>query len=105
MGRDYIQSPPNTFPVYVFPEILQRIIHELRDSNGFPIDYTAASMMAAFTLDTILLYRALSTFRLHVLFQSRILQGMQVSLVVKDAYALTAFTYPPRLIALSRPYI
>lgn len=47
MGRDYTQSRTNPFPVHVFPDRLQRIIRELHDSNGFPADYTAASMMAA----------------------------------------------------------
>lgn len=36
--------------MHVFPDRLQRIIRELHDSNGFPADYTAASMMAAISV-------------------------------------------------------
>ena len=50
MERDYTQSTTNAFPVHVLPERLQRIIRELHDSNGFPVDYTAASMMAALSV-------------------------------------------------------
>lgn len=50
MERDYTQSATNAFPVHVLPERLQRIIRELHDSNGFPVDYTAASMMAALSV-------------------------------------------------------
>lgn len=50
MERDYTQSRTNPFPVHVFPDRLQRIILELHDSNGFPADYTAASMMAAISV-------------------------------------------------------
>lgn len=50
MERDYTQSRNNTFPVHVFPDRLQLIIRELHDSNGFPTDYTAASMMAALSV-------------------------------------------------------
>ena len=50
MERDYTQSRTNTFPVHVFPDRLQRIIRELHDSNGFPVDYNAASMMAAISV-------------------------------------------------------
>lgn len=50
MERDYTQSTTNAFPVHVLPERLQRIIRELHDSNGFPVDYTAASMMAAISV-------------------------------------------------------
>lgn len=50
MERDYIPTRTITFPVHVFPDRLQRIILELHDSNGFPADYTAASMMAAISV-------------------------------------------------------
>ena len=50
MERDYTQSTTNAFPVHVLPERLQRIIRELHDSNGFPVDYTAASMMTAISV-------------------------------------------------------
>lgn len=50
MERVYTQSATNAFPVHVLPERLQRIIRELHDSNGFPVDYTAASMMAALSV-------------------------------------------------------
>lgn len=50
MERDYSPTRTNTFPVHVFPDRLQRIIRELHDSNGFPADYTAASMMAAISV-------------------------------------------------------
>ena len=50
MERDYTQSTTKAFPVHVLPERLQRIIRELHDSNGFPVDYTAASMMAAISV-------------------------------------------------------
>lgn len=50
MERDYSQSSVNAFPLHVFPERLQRIIRELHDSNGFPVDYTAASVMAAISV-------------------------------------------------------
>ena len=50
MERDYTQSRTNPFPVHVFSDRLQRIIRELHDSNGFPADYTAASMMAAISV-------------------------------------------------------
>lgn len=50
MERDYTQSTTNAFPVHVLPERLQRIIRELHDSNGFPVDYTAVSMMAAISV-------------------------------------------------------
>lgn len=50
MERYYTQSTTNAFPVHVLPERLQRIIRELHDSNGFPADYTAASMMAAISV-------------------------------------------------------
>ena len=50
MGRDYTPTRTNTFPVHVFPDRLQQIIRELNDSNGFPADYTAASMMAAISV-------------------------------------------------------
>ena len=50
MERDYTQSRTNLFPVHVFPDRLQRIILELHDSNGFPADYTAVSMMAAISV-------------------------------------------------------
>ena len=50
MERDYTQSTTNAFPVHVLPDRLQRIIRELHDSNGFPVDYTAVSMMAALSV-------------------------------------------------------
>lgn len=50
MNRDYTQSRTNLFPGHVFPDRLQRIVRELHDSNGFPADYTAASMMAAISV-------------------------------------------------------
>ena len=50
MERDYTPTRCNAFPVHVFPDRLQRIIRELHDSNGFPVDYTAASMMAAISV-------------------------------------------------------
>ena len=50
MERDYTPTWTNTFPVHVFPDRLQRIIRELHDSNGFPANYTAASMMAAISV-------------------------------------------------------
>lgn len=50
MERDYSPTRTNTFPVNVFPDRLQQIIRELHDSNGFPADYTAASMMAAISV-------------------------------------------------------
>lgn len=50
MERDYTPTRTNTFPVHVFPDRLQRIIRELHDSNGYPADYTAASMMAALSV-------------------------------------------------------
>lgn len=50
MERDYTQSTTNAFPVHVLLDRLQRIIRELHDSNGFPVDYTAVSMMAALSV-------------------------------------------------------
>lgn len=36
--------------MHVFPDRLLQIIRELHDSNGFPADYTAASVMNAMSV-------------------------------------------------------
>ena len=50
MERDYTPNPDKHIPHACISDRLQRIIRELHDSNGFPADYTAASMMAAISV-------------------------------------------------------
>lgn len=43
--NDLRKSKVNPFPIGVFPEKIQNIILNLRDTLNFPVDYTTASMM------------------------------------------------------------
>lgn len=47
---NHAKPADSAFPVHVFPAKMQRIILELNTTCAFPIDYTAASMMAAISV-------------------------------------------------------
>lgn len=44
------KSRKNPFPIEVFPEKIQNIITDLKDTLNFPVDYTAASIMYAISV-------------------------------------------------------
>ncbi len=48
-GKQEVEDVVSTFPISCFPSDVQRIVLALKDYLGFPIDYTSAAILVAFS--------------------------------------------------------